>query len=148
MTTTWISEPVARRAPTARRPAEYHPVTWYAVAGALTTALQELLFLGTRALLGALIANVVAIALTTVANTEFQRRVTFAGRSASPVRLHLQSAGTFVFYAGYGSLVLLSLHVFTAAPSATLQAVALAVASGLGGIARFAVLRWWVFAER
>ncbi|MEU0465942.1 GtrA family protein [Amycolatopsis sp. NPDC006131] len=145
MTATWISGPVAREAPAAHRPAEHHPVAWYVVAGVLTTGLQELLFLGGRPLLGAVTANVLAIALTTLANTEFQRRVTFAGHSASPVRLHLQSAVTFAFYAGYGSLVLLSLHLFTTNPSATLQAVALAAASGLGGIVRFAVLRWWVF---
>ncbi|MDQ0379621.1 GtrA domain-containing protein [Amycolatopsis thermophila] len=146
MTATWMSGPAPGRTADSRRPAEHHhPVVWYVVAGALTTALQELLFVGARPLLGALTANVVAIALTTIANTEFQRRVTFAGISASPVRLHLQSVGTFAFYAGYGSLVLVSLHLFTAEPSATLQAVALAVTSGLGGILRFALLRWWVF---
>ncbi|GAB3568170.1 GtrA family protein [Amycolatopsis endophytica] len=145
MTATWISGPAQRRA---SRPAEHHPVAWYVVAGVLTTGLQELLFLGARPLTGALIANIVAIALTTVGNTEFQRRVTFAGLPVSRLRLHLQSAGTFAFYASYGSLVLVSLHLFTPEPSATLQAVTLAMASGLGGILRFALLRWWVFAQR
>ncbi|UQS26740.1 GtrA family protein [Amycolatopsis thermalba] len=148
MTATWISGPVARAAPAAPRPAEHHAVAWYVVAGVLTTGLQEVLFLGARPLLGAVVANTLAIALTTIANTEFQRRVTFAGRPASPVRLHLQSVGTFAFYAGYGSLVLLSLHLFTPSPSATLQAVTLAAASSLGGIVRFALLRWWVFPNR
>jgi putative flippase GtrA len=145
MSATWISGRVERQS---SPPAEHHPAVWYVVAGVLTTALQELLFLGVRPLTGALIANVVAIALTTIGNTEFHRRVTFAGAPASPLRLHLQSAGTFTFYASYGSLVLVSLHLFTPDPSATLQAITLAVASGLGGIVRFALLRWWVFAPR
>jgi len=142
MTATWA------RGTTPRHPFAPHPVAWYVVAGALTTGLQELLFLGARPLLGALIANVLAVALTTVANTEFQRRVTFAGVPASPVRLHLQSIGTFAFYATYGSVVLLSLHLFTPDPSAALQAITLAATSALGGAIRFALLRWWVFTPR
>ncbi|NIH87627.1 GtrA family protein [Amycolatopsis granulosa] len=147
MTATWMSGAAPRQAAAIPGPAA-HPIAWYTVAGALTTGLQEVLFLGTRPLLGALAANVLALALTTIANTEFQRRVTFAGSPASPLRVHLQSVGTFAFYAGYGSVVLLSLHLFTPAPSAAVQAVALALASALGGLARFAVLRWWVFPPR
>ncbi|NIH79020.1 GtrA family protein [Amycolatopsis viridis] len=148
MTATWMSGPATREAAAVPHPAG-HPIAWYTVAGALTTGLQEVLFLGTRPLLGALAANVLALALTTIANTEFQRRVTFAGHpAASPLRVHLQSVGTFAFYAGYGSVVLLSLHLFTPAPSAGVQAAALALASALGGLARFAVLRWWVFPPR
>lgn len=141
-TAQWIEHRPARRLEVA------HPVVWYVVAGAVTTGLQELIFLGTRVLIGSVVANVVAIAITTLLNTEFQRRVTFAGMHTSAFRLHLQSAGTFVFYASYGSLVLMSLQLFTPSPSATLEAIVLAVTSMLGGILRFAVLRWWVFTTR
>ena len=141
MTTTaqWIEG----RAP--RRPAITHPVVWYIVAGAVTTGSQELIFLGGRPVIGSVAANIVAIAITTVLNTAFQRRVTFAGMRTSAFRLHLQSAGTFAFYASYGSLVLMSLQAITTDPSATVEAIALAAASLLGGILRFVVLRWWVF---
>ncbi|HJQ47357.1 MAG TPA: GtrA family protein [Amycolatopsis sp.] len=144
MTTTaeWIE-----RRPT-RRPVVAHPVVWYVIAGVVTTGLQELIFLATRLLIGSVVGNIVAIAITTVLNTEFQRRVTFAGMHTSPLRLHLQSAGTFAFYAGYGSLVLLSLQAITPSPSATVEAIVLAAASMIGGILRFAVLRWWVFTTR
>ncbi|HVW44052.1 MAG TPA: GtrA family protein [Amycolatopsis sp.] len=144
MTTTaqWIE-----RRPT-RRPAFAHPVVWYVSAGAVTTGLQELIFLGARVLIGSVVANIVAIAITTLLNTEFQRRVTFANMHTSALRLHLQSAGTFAFYASYGSVVLMSLQIFTPSPSATLEAVVLAATSMLGGILRFVVLRWWVFTTR
>jgi len=120
-------------------------VVWYVVAGVITTGIQEVLFLATRPLLGSVTANIVAIALTTVANTEFQRRVTFVGQPVSWRRLHLQSLGTFAFYAFYGSLALMSLRAITPSPSATLEATALAAASTVGGVLRFVLLRWWVF---
>lgn len=128
-----------------RRSASAHPVVWYMVAGAVTTGLQEVLFLAARPILGAVTANVIAIALTTLANTEFHRRYTFADKRTSPLRLHLQSAGSFLFYAGYGSVVLVALQAIVGSPSATLEAIVLAATSTFGGILRFVVLRWWVF---
>jgi putative flippase GtrA len=131
-----------------RRPDTHHTVVWYVVAGVITTGFQELVFLGGRPILGSVAANIVAIAITTLANTEFHRRVTFAGMHTSRLKLHLQSIATFVFYAGYGSAVLLLLRVIIASPSATLEAVVLAATSMVGGILRFVLLRWWVFTTR
>jgi putative flippase GtrA len=125
-----------------------HPVVWYVAAGAMTTVLQELIFLAARPVIDSVAANILAIALTTLANTEFHRRVTFAHMRASSAKLHLQSLGTFVFYAGYGSVVLVLLQAIVESPSATLEAVVLAVASTVGGVLRFVVLRWWVFTTR
>lgn len=133
---------------TAARSAErrtVHPVVWYVAAGVVTTGIQELLFLGARPALGSVAANVVALALTTLGNTEFHRRITFAGRPVSALRLHVQSLGTFTFYASYGSIVLVSLRAIIASPSATQEAFALAATSAVGGILRFLLLRWWVF---
>lgn len=90
-------------------------------------------------------ANVVALTLTTVGNTEFHRRITFARRPVSALRLHVQSLGTFTFYASYGSIVLVSLPAINGSPSATQEAFALAATSAVGGILRFVLLRWWVF---
>jgi putative flippase GtrA len=125
-----------------------HPAVWYVVAGAVTTGLQELIFLAARPLIPSVAANIVAIAVTTLANTEFHRRVTFAHMRFSAVKLHLQSLGTFAFYAGYGSVVLVLLQALVHSPSATLEAVVLAVTSTVGGVLRFVVLRWWVFTTR
>jgi putative flippase GtrA len=121
---------------------------WYLVAGGITTALQAGLFLTLREPFGSHTANLVAIGITTLANTEFHHRVTFAGSSAPSGRRYLQAAVTFVFYAGYGSLVLLALHAVVDEPSGLLETSVLAAASMLGGACRFFVLRLWVFASR
>ncbi|WP_158887763.1 GtrA family protein [Amycolatopsis anabasis] len=125
-----------------------HHVAWYVLAGAVTTGLQAALFLAFRPMTGSTAANLLSVAITTILNTEFHRKVTFAGAPSAPARRHLQSVLTFLFYAGYGSAVLLALDAVATAPSATLEATVLATASALGGIARFALLRWWVFARR
>ncbi|MBB4685399.1 GtrA family protein [Amycolatopsis jiangsuensis] len=121
---------------------------WYLLAGGITTGLQAVLFLVLQPQLGAQWANLVAIALTTVGNTEFHRRVTFAGRSSRAGKRHLQDLATFAFYAGYGSLVLAGLDELVTHPTAWEQTSALLAASFVGGVVRFAVLRWWVFARR
>src|SRR2546421_5015922 len=91
---------------------------WYVVAGVVTTGVQAVLFLLLRDQFGSQLANLVAIALTTVGNTEFHRRVTFAGRRSNAGKRHLQDLLTFAFYAGYGSAVLAILHAIVDPPAA------------------------------
>ncbi|MFE0025345.1 GtrA family protein [Amycolatopsis sp. NPDC059021] len=138
-------EPV-RRTPRRRHELGGH-AAWYVVAGAVTTGLQAALFLMLQPELGTQPANLVAIALTTLANTEFHRRITFAGRAGNARKRHLQNLLTFAFYAGYGSIVLAALDAFVDAPTAWEQTATLLAASVVGGVARFVLLRWWVFAH-
>ncbi|HWD07186.1 MAG TPA: GtrA family protein [Amycolatopsis sp.] len=148
-TTRWAPrQPPFSREP---RPPERHDhelgghAAWYLVAGAVTTGVQAALFLALRSELGSQWANLVAIAITTVGNTEFHRRVTFAGRTSNAGRRHLQDLLTFVFYAGYGSLILAGLGAVVEHPTAAEETMSLLAASFVGGVVRFAVLRWWVF---
>lgn len=120
---------------------------WYLAAGVVTTAIQSALFLWLQPGLGAQPANLLAIALTTVGNTEFHRRVTFADRESNAAKRHLQDFLTFAFYAGYNSIVLVFVDALVSNPSALLETTVLLFASFLGGVARFAALRWWVFAR-
>lgn len=147
-TVRWVGDHL--RAPGTRR--RHHRLgehlVLYVVAGGVTTAMQAGLFLLLRPWLDSVLANLVAIAVTTVVNTEFHRRVTFADSESTANRRRVQSLLTFAFYAGYGSVVLAILQSFVDAPSANLEAVVLAVASTLGGLARFVLLRWWVFTRR
>ncbi|MFF5991581.1 GtrA family protein [Prauserella flavalba] len=119
----------------------------YVAAGTVTTLLQALVYLAVRAPLGAQAANLVAIGLTTAANTEFHRLVTFAGSTTPPARRHLQTVLTFGYYAGAGSAALVLLHALNAAPSPELETVVLVATSLAGGICRFLLLRSWVFAR-
>ncbi|QRP44434.1 GtrA family protein [Amycolatopsis sp. FDAARGOS 1241] len=151
-TTRWTPrQPLFDRDP--RQPAHHdHELgghaAWYLVAGAVTTGVQAVLFLVLRSELGSQWANLVAIAITTVGNTEFHRRVTFAGRASKAGQRHLQDLVTFAFYAGYGSLVLAGLGAVVSHPTAWEETVSLLAASFVGGLVRFVVLRWWVFAHR
>jgi putative flippase GtrA len=123
-------------------------VAWYTAAGVVTTLLQAALYLALRGPLGAQVANLVAIAITTIANTEFHRRITFAGSRAPSARRYVQTLLTFVFYAGYGAVVLAVLDDVVSVPSPMLETTSLAAASLVGGALRFFVLRGWVFARR
>ncbi|MFI9456446.1 GtrA family protein [Amycolatopsis sp. NPDC052450] len=147
-TTRWApGHRIIRRAPERHHELGNH-AAWYVVAGVAATGLQAVLFLFLQSILGAQVANLVALAVTTVGNTEFHRRVTFAGRKSNAGKRHFQDLVTFAFYAVYGSIVLASLDAVITEPTALEQTGALLAASVVGGIARFAVLRWWVFARR
>ena len=135
--------------PTPRRP-RLHPALVqlgrYALVGGVGTGLNVVLFLVARTWLSAVPANVVAIVLTTLVTTEANRRFTFHAEQGYRWRTILQNVGTMVFYAFYGSAVLLLLHAVVEGPTALMESIAVASASVLGGIARFSVMRLWEFA--
>ena len=135
--------------PMPRRP-HLHPMARqlgrYALVGGVGTGLNVVLFLVARTWLSAVPANVVAIVLSTLVTTEANRRFTFHAKQGYRWRTILQNVGTMVFYAFYGSAVLLLLHAVVESPTALMESIAVASASVLGGIARFSVMRLWEFA--
>ena len=118
----------------------------YALVGGVGTGLNVVLFLVARTWLSAVPANVVAIVLCTLVTTEANRRFTFHAGHGHRWRTILQNVGTVVFYAFYGSAVLLLLHAVVESPTALMESAAVAAASVLGGVARFSVMRLWEFA--
>lgn len=122
--------------------------TWYITAGIVTTAIHALLFLLLSQPFGAFAANLIAIVITTVANTEFHRRITFNSLD-SPRRRSTAAIGlTVVFYAGYSSAALLLLRLLVDDPTPGQQTATIVAAAAAGGMARFALLRAWVFNRR
>lgn len=119
----------------------------YAVVGGLGTVLNAVIFLVLRTWWDAMPANLAALVLSTVVGTEVNRRFTFDDAPPHPLRAHLQTVGTVVFYALYSSAVLVLLAMVVESPTAVEQSVAIAAASLLGGLARFLVLRDWVFRD-
>ena len=119
----------------------------YGVVGVLGTAVSALLYLLFRVWWDAVPANLAALVLSTVASTEANRRFTFRGVPTDRVREYLQNAATVAFYAVYSSAVLLLLDALVDDPTALQESVTIAAASVLGGLARFAVLRNWVFGD-
>jgi putative flippase GtrA len=122
-----------------------HQVVRFAVVGALGTTLSALLYLVFRIWWDAVPANLAALALSTVVSTEVNRRFTFHGAMADHTREYVQNAGSVLFYAVYSSMVLVLLDQVVPDPTALQETVTVAAASVLGGVARFLVLRNWVF---
>jgi putative flippase GtrA len=135
--------------PTLRR-VRLHPTVVqlgrYALIGAVGTGLNVVLFLVARTWLSAVPANVIAIVLSTLVTTEANRRFTFHVGRGHRWRTILQNVGTMVFYAFYGSAVLLLLSAVVDRPTALMESGVVAAASVLGGLARFSVMRRWEFA--
>jgi putative flippase GtrA len=119
----------------------------YGVVGVLGTTVSALLYLLFRVWWDAVPANLAALVLSTVASTEANRRFTFRGVPTDRVREYLQNAATVAFYAVYSSAVLILLDALVDDPTALQESVTVAAASVLGGLARFAALRNWVFGD-
>jgi putative flippase GtrA len=99
-----------------------------------------------RTVAGPQAANLVALLATAVANTAANRRLTFGVRGARGAWRH-QAQGLVVFGVGLGltsgSLALLS--AVTDQPAQPLELAVLIAANLLATLARFLLMRVWVF---
>jgi glycosyltransferase involved in cell wall biosynthesis len=121
------------------------PVVRFCLIGAASTIAYALVYLVLRTAVAAEIANVVALAITAVANTAANRRFTFGVRGrAGGGRDH--ALGLMVFLAGValtsGALALLGPGASRGAELAVLVA-----ASAVATATRYLALRFWVFAR-
>jgi putative flippase GtrA/glycosyltransferase involved in cell wall biosynthesis len=118
----------------------------FAAIGIASTGLYALLFLMLRGSMAAWAANALALALSAVANTAANRRLTFGRRGRRELgRHHVQGLAVFGLCLALttGTLALLSLLAPNA--SSAVELAALCVANGLGTLLRFVLLRLWVF---
>ncbi|MCW0213448.1 MAG: GtrA family protein, partial [Pseudonocardia sp.] len=121
----------------------------FAAIGVASTLVNLLLYLMFRTFTGPIAANVVALLLTTVANTAANRRLTFGVRGRDGAARH-QFQGLIVFGIGLGlttgALALLTMIV----PNpGTLPELAVIVAANLvATVIRFVLFRAWVFRGR
>lgn len=121
---------------------------FFVAIGAVVTAGNALLYLTLRQWLAIVPANALAIATTTLLSTELNRRLTFAGARSRHGQVAVQNLLVFGYYFAYSGATLWLLHVLVDRPTTQLEAATVFAASALGGIARFALLRWWVFTAR
>ncbi|WP_206797148.1 bifunctional glycosyltransferase family 2/GtrA family protein [Amycolatopsis sp. MtRt-6] len=117
----------------------------FAVVGVVSTIANLVLYAVFRLWWPVLVANLVALVLTTLFNTEANRRFTFAGASTSRGKAHLQGLVVFGLYYAFTSAALLALHGFDPEPGRALELTVLFAASVLGTAGRFVLLRSWVF---
>lgn len=120
-------------------------VTFGAV-GALSTVAYALLFLALKTFESSQVANFAALLITAVGNTALNRRFTFGIRGRRSVGRHqLQGLGVFLLGWGITSLSLTLLHYLQPEPSTALEVGVLTAANLVATIARFGLLRSWVF---
>ena len=132
----------ALRAPVGLR----RQVARFAVIGVASTLAYIALYLLLRGGAGAQAANAIALVATAVANTAANRRVTFGVRGRSRWARHqVQGLGVFAIGLGLTSGSLALLHAATASPGRALEVSALVLANAGATLARFVLLRGWVF---
>jgi putative flippase GtrA len=119
----------------------------FGAIGALSTAVTLLLYAMFRSAMDPLVANLIALIITTMLNTEANRRFTFLGARGSSGRVHMQGLIIFGLYYAFTSAALLVLHAMVAEPTRFLELVVLLGASLLGTAGRFVLLRGWVFKQ-
>jgi putative flippase GtrA len=123
-------------------------VVLFALIGVASTVATAVLYAVLRSWLPPLLANLVALVVTTLLNTEANRRLTFAGSGGSSRRVHLQGLIVFALYYALTSGALLALQALVAHPSRWLEVAVLLAASVVGTAGRFVLLRAWVFTDR
>ncbi|HWC85830.1 MAG TPA: glycosyltransferase [Solirubrobacteraceae bacterium] len=119
----------------------------FAAIGVASTLAYAILYLLLHGPLPAGAANVLALALTAVANTAANRRITF-GCSGRAGALRHQAQGAFVFLATVAitSGALLMLDAMDRRPARAVEVTVLVVSSTLATVVRYLGLRFWVFA--
>lgn len=120
-------------------------VVSFGAIGALSTGITAVLYALLRGWWPPLVANLVALVLTTLWNTEANRRFTFLNQSGSAGRVHLQGLLVFALYYVVTSGALLALQAVNPDPSRWLEVLVLVISSVLGTALRFVLLRSWVF---
>ena len=115
--------------------------------GAACTLAYALLYLVLRGWLGASVANAVALALTAVANTQANRRLSFRIRGrAGLVRQHAAGALVYLIALGLTDGALALLSGLDPHPARLLEVAVLVLASAVATVTRYVALRSWVFA--
>jgi glycosyltransferase involved in cell wall biosynthesis len=125
------------------------PVGRFLSIGVASTVAYALLYLLFRGPLGPDAANALALALTAVANTAANRRLTFGVRGrAGLARHHGLGALVFAITLGLTTGALAVLHGLDRSPSRALEVLVLMVASAGATVTRYVALKTWVFAHR
>jgi putative flippase GtrA len=123
-------------------------VVAFGVIGLASTAATAGLYALLRTWWPPLLANLFALVVVTLLNTEANRRLTFAGAGAPTRRVHLQGLVVFGLYYALTSGALLALQVIDPRAPRSLEVVVLLAASLVGTAGRFLLMRGWVFRDR
>jgi putative flippase GtrA len=125
------------------------PIVRFLAIGIVSTLAYALLFLGLAGAMGSVAASAVALALTAVANTAANRRLTFGIRGRSHLgRQHAAAFLVFVIALGLTNGALAVLHGVDPHPARLIEAAALVLANLAATVTRYVALATWVFRPR
>jgi putative flippase GtrA len=118
----------------------------FAAIGVASTVAYVVLYLALRGGIGAQAANAIALLVTAVVNTAANRRLTFGVRGpASRLRQQVEGLGVFALGLAMTSGSLAALHLVQDRPPRALEVAVLVAANAAATLARFLLLRGWVF---
>jgi putative flippase GtrA len=120
----------------------------FAAIGTVSTIATAALYALLRTWWPPLLANLVALTIATLLNTEANRRLTFVGARIATAAVHLQGLIVFALYYAFTSAALLALQALAPSPARWAEVAVLLGSSVLGTAGRFALLRSWVFRQR
>ncbi|MFJ2866311.1 GtrA family protein [Kitasatospora sp. NPDC087314] len=121
----------------------------FLVIGVLSTLFYLGLFVAARRFTDPQAANLIALAVSAVANTAANRRFTFGiTGSEGAVRHQLQGAVAFLIGLGLSAGVLALLDLAVPDASRAVEVTGLVVANGLATVVRFLLMKVWVFRGR
>jgi glycosyltransferase involved in cell wall biosynthesis len=121
----------------------------FGVIGVLSTAAYAVLYWSLRGPWSAPVANLVALALTGLANTAANRRLTFGVRGREALaRDHLGGLSALLVALTATSGAIAGLHALAPHASRTAELAVLSGANVVGTTARFLLLRAWIYHPR
>ncbi|WP_019634519.1 glycosyltransferase [Actinomadura atramentaria] len=121
----------------------------FAVIGAVSTAAQLVLFVLLRLVMGPLAANALSLVVTAVGNTAANRRFTFGVRGpGGALRHQLQGGLAFLLGLALSSGGLAALHAAAPGAPRAVEVAALVAANAAATLARFLLMRVWIFRPR
>jgi 4-amino-4-deoxy-L-arabinose transferase-like glycosyltransferase/putative flippase GtrA len=138
--------------PDAVRPGTERALSWqvgsFAAIGLASTLVTLLLYAALRSWLPPLAANLLALAVSTLFNTEANRRFTFPGARSSGAPVQIQGLLLLGLYYAFTSAALLGLHLAVPNPPRAVELDVLLAATVVATAGRFLLLRTWVFRHR
>lgn len=127
-------------------------VVRFSAIGVVSTGFTTLTYSVLRIWWPVLVANLAAQILTTVLNTEANRRWTFLTEARRPItsygRAQLGGAMIFALYFGFTSSALLLFRLAVPAPTPLDDILVMLLSSLVATIGRFFLLRLWTFAQQ
>ncbi|MCW2511126.1 MAG: glycosyl transferase [Mycobacterium sp.] len=127
----------------------FRQVVRFGTIGVASTAAYLLLFMVLHPVIGAQVANFVALLLTAIANTAANRRFTFGVTGGAKAgRHHVEGLIVFAIALAITSGALAGLHAFVDQPHRLVELSVLVLANLVATAVRFVLLRGWVFHPR